>query len=586
MSSVAYNLRIIIIFLALAAPPLASLKAEEGGTSSLLLQERGQRKAGALFHFAEALRESEYGRRLDAKSVKAFVEAVRLDPDSGEALMFLRSYWFPRRMYGQCVNELLPTAEANPGIDELVLMVVEALIQQGELARAASLLERSLIAQARTPRETEKFVILLGSLYGRMEDYEKGERLFDSCLANESFSEDLSIRVAALVFFSLKANKDVDSIFPSFIADWSKRRFRRKMEDNFAVIEKIFQEKRPTLNEVAPVLEVCRQFKMWDRFEHILLNSLASNPSDVVIRNLLGMLYFEKKDYAEAARVWKSLSEENPNEARYYLETGKSLFFGEKFPAAAKTFERFLIISPDDPAALFLLGVAYLEIKNYHKAIYKLSRIPENPKAHYYIAICHTRLKEYDRALSALNKGEEAAKKRRDDTEETLDKSFYLLYAEIYEKTGKFDQGVKVLQDLYARMPGDDTVANFLGYVWADHGVNLDEAEKLISIALEKQPDSSAYLDSMAWVLFKKKDFKGAERYIMKAIEYSKEEPDAVILDHAGDIQMGLLQTDTALSFWKMALLGDSEELDKAKVVDKIRSIDKTFVTPIGKAIK
>ena len=179
-------------------------------------------------------------------------------------------------------------------------------------------------------------------------------------------------------------------------------------------------------------------------------------------------------------------------------------------------------------------------MKYYHKAIYKLSKAPDHPKSGYYIATCHIRLKEYEKGLAALEAAEKTIKRKRAGLgeEEALDKSFFLLYAEIYEKMGKKEQAVKTLRDLYARMPDDDTVANFLGYVLADHGESLDEAEKLIALALEKRPDSAAYLDSMSWVLYRKKDFQMAESFIIKAIESSKDEPDAVILDHAGDIYM------------------------------------------------
>ena len=286
--------------------------AGEGENVDLLLREEGRRKAEALSYFAEALRSSEFGRRLGAKSIDSLIEASRLDPESSEPLAILKSYWFPRRMFGECVKAFLATAEANPGADELTLMVVEALLQQKEYGKAASLVENSLSAKRRGVKETARLAVLLGSLYGRMEDFDKGEELFGRYQSDPLYTDDLNVNVGALVFYSIGANKASDSIFPPFIAEWSKRRFQAKMDASFSAVERIFDNRHPAIEEVAPVLEVCRQFKMWDRFEHILLTSLSRSPSDLVIRNLLGLLYFEKKDYAEAARVWKTLSQENP----------------------------------------------------------------------------------------------------------------------------------------------------------------------------------------------------------------------------------------------------------------------------------
>jgi len=38
---------------------------------------------------------------------------------------------------------------------------------------------------------------------------------------------------------------------------------------------------------------------------------------------------------------------------------------------------------------------------------------------------------------------------------------------------------------------------NYLGYMWADHNMNLDEAETMINRALEMEPNNASYLDSL-----------------------------------------------------------------------------------------
>ena len=41
--------------------------------------------------------------------------------------------------------------------------------------------------------------------------------------------------------------------------------------------------------------------------------------------------------------------------------------------------------------------------------------------------------------------------------------------------------------------------------MWAEHGQNQEKARDLIEKALKAEPKNAAYLDSLAWVLFKLK---------------------------------------------------------------------------------
>jgi tetratricopeptide (TPR) repeat protein len=100
--------------------------------------------------------------------------------------------------------------------------------------------------------------------------------------------------------------------------------------------------------------------------------------------------------------------------------------------------------------------------------------------------------------------------------------------------------------------------------------VKLDQAEALIRKALEADPGNSAFLDSLAWVHYRKGEYAKAADEIRKSIA-ADENPDPVIFDHAGDIFQSLGDTKTALRYWREALLWYSPDLDPGKVEEKIR---------------
>ena len=86
---------------------------------------------------------------------------------------------------------------------------------------------------------------------------------------------------------------------------------------------------------------------------------------------------------------------------------------------------------------------------------------------------------------------------------------------------------------------------------------------------MNANPTNATFIDTYAWVFFKKKDYAMALLYIKSAIA-NADEPSADILDHYGDILYMNGDTDEAVKQWEKALeLEPDKELIKRKVEDK-----------------
>jgi tetratricopeptide (TPR) repeat protein len=66
--------------------------------------------------------------------------------------------------------------------------------------------------------------------------------------------------------------------------------------------------------------------------------------------------------------------------------------------------------------------------------------------------------------------------------------------------------------------------------MFAEDGVNLDEAVQLIKKALEFEPDNGAYIDSLGWAYFKKGELAPALRELEKAARSEPDDPE--VADH------------------------------------------------------
>ena len=91
----------------------------------------------------------------------------------------------------------------------------------------------------------------------------------------------------------------------------------------------------------------------------------------------------------------------------------------------------------------------------------------------------------------------------------------------------------------------------------------LDMAREGYQKALKQEPENAAFLDSMAWVLFRLKQPKEALEFQLQALKHQKE-PDATLHDHLGDIYLALKEPQKARDQWEKALsIEPSDEISK-----------------------
>jgi len=129
-----------------------------------------------------------------------------------------------------------------------------------------------------------------------------------------------------------------------------------------------------------------------------------------------------------------------------------------------------------------------------------------------------------------------------------------LLYAlgTVLERSGATQQALARMRELLEVNPQNASALNFIGYTLADHGEQLEEAERLVRRALAIHPDSGAYLDSLGWVQFRRGDMVRATSTLERAVELEPEEP--TILEHLGDAYGGASRRDAAVGAYRRAL--------------------------------
>ena len=119
-----------------------------------------------------------------------------------------------------------------------------------------------------------------------------------------------------------------------------------------------------------------------------------------------------------------------------------------------------------------------------------------------------------------------------------------------------------------------DTISmtmNNYAYMLSNHkDADLTKAERLSAKTIQKEPDNITYLDTYAWILFRKNSFSLAQIYIERAISLmnNSEEDSATIYEHYGDILFKLGKTEDAVIQWEKAYRTDNKNLILKKKIE------------------
>lgn len=111
--------------------------------------------------------------------------------------------------------------------------------------------------------------------------------------------------------------------------------------------------------------------------------------------------------------------------------------------------------------------------------------------------------------------------------------------------------------------PTYNLAKNNYAYMIADKGGDLNRAEVLITEVLNSGERRPIYLDTAAWVAYKLGKYGPAIGYIDEALALLRnEDPEAELMQHAGDIYYRAGMTEKALEYWQKGLETDPESAE------------------------
>jgi tetratricopeptide (TPR) repeat protein len=560
-------MRILAILLSMGIGLAAAGKNEVGsdavpsGSPSIEPLDIDSGKIGSMVDYLMALQEKD-----DGHAAELLLNVLKYDPDAEMPLLLLLKKSSAPETLKKVEPRLVELARANPRALKLnlaVLLFTRNNLPPGELAdmgqAAVGTVEDPAALSPQNRTVLAKLAEITIDMMGREKRYTDAEKIIERLIRVGEFRNDMQFLQAVARFYAV-------ALESSDLDETRRGQYRLQQEQLLQLAEKDFGAPAE-LPGVLQTVELYRLLGAYRQAIKLINYQLLKMPNNQVLQERLGDFLFISGDTAGALQVRRDLARRFPEIQNYQNAYAETLLRSGDIQSAIVELEAISKKHPRDPYFRYMLGLAYYYGQHYREAVEYLKNF-DHYSALQMLVSSYTNLGEYSEALGLLAKAEQAKNFKPTS-------GFYFMYLGIAEKS-RNPELVRKYADLIREKFGVESAenANAVGYTYADLGIELEDAEKLIRHALALDPGNMAILDSMAWVLYRRGDLKGARYYIEKSIEAAGDALDPTVADHAGDIYNSLRYYDRAVRFWKKALRLNGEPVDSTEIQQKIKAAE------------
>ncbi len=291
--------------------------------------------------------------------------------------------------------------------------------------------------------------------------------------------------------------------------------------------------------------------------------NLDAEPKVRVLTGYLSMLKTEK-DQEDAMNLAKQLVDTHPNEARALVLYGDLLVKRDRKAEARDAYARAARLN----SSIYEVWGAVLQLDGELNQIdslllhseLALEVFPNQGMIWYSNGSAQLVKKNYKRAVSAL----EESRRLIDAPEMKVLIESQL--GDAYNGLGDNAKSDAAYEAVLKVDPDNDHALNNYSYFLSLRKEKLDLALQLSERLVLKHPNDPTFLDTHAWVLYVKKDYKKARQFLEKAVQ-APQGVSGTVVEHYGDVLAQLGEREKALEQWKKAkAMGETSDLLDKKI--------------------
>ena len=533
--------------------------------------------------------------RVDETMLKSAIEqyqkVVEQDPKDTESLSMLARLYRASHDDAAAEKAYRQVLQTDPSDDDALNGLAMVLADRGDMDGAISLLKQA-VAQNADPRT----VVMLAELYDQQKDYADAANTWQQALeltndnvrVRRKLAEDLYLAGRyddALKSFQALAAEDPKNVQLQLqVAELLERKHDYEGARGAIAKAKAINNSTEVRYAEAELMRAQGQIpQAIAAIQSIVADTKKDNYTDaergerLQMLESLGSLQELAGKTQDAIASYRQIADLDPTLAsRVEIQVIGAYENAKDFKGARQEADSALKKFPGDRAVAFEHAQLLSDLGQADAAISEVRALPKIPNAKesdllITIAQFQDKAKRFEDEKKTLDAAENVAK----TPQEKLQIDF--VRGAMYEREKNFDAAEREFRTVLATDPNNANALNYLGYMFADRGVKLEEAQELITKALNIDPDSGAYLDSLGWVHFHQNRLDQAADELKQALDRIGKDP--TVHEHLGDVYFAqgkfrdaIQQWEASVSEWKIAAPGDQDPEELAKVTKKLES--------------
>ncbi|CCO23177.1 tetratricopeptide repeat protein [Maridesulfovibrio hydrothermalis] len=353
-------------------------------------------------------------------------------------------------------------------------------------------------------------------------------------------------------------NKAVEAK-PDFIEAWGELAYLHELDKNYSEAEKIYTRmlEFPDVSSHIRVRLLELSLKLNNPEQALKL--VLEGPRNNAFLLEAAQVFLNGDFYGQASTILDIFAQQKPVPDAYYFFKASIAYEGEDDPAKALDYlNRIAVDSEHYDRSLQFKAHLLMNMGRDKEALDVIrqgqTKLPEAANFYLLEAALHSSSGKDALAEEALLRGNENSP----DNPQIL---FQL--GMNAERKGDLDQTLKYMEQIISKHPDHADALNFVGYLLADKGEQLDRAIVLISQANKLEPDNGYIIDSLAWVNYRSGNFEEAWKLINRAVSLKPKQPE--LWEHYGDIAAARGNKEEAAKGYNNALKFKSENKDELR---------------------